>query len=180
MSLNLELPHKDFDSLATVGGETPSRTMNRFCTTLPKPNVLPRAFRELLRQYLSLPLFVPRAWNHHFLKILLCLGVCYTWADSYTDFKVNHTPGTIPKGLQVEKQKMISLISSNSVPFLLFQGSLTLGVKFSYKAANKSNIHPPSGLPRWSRWQRVRLQCTIFGFYPWVRKIPWRTAWLPI
>lgn len=104
--------------------------MNRFFPTLPKSNVLLRAFRELLRQYPSLPLFVLRAWNHRFLKILLCLGVCYTWADSYTDFKVNHTLGTIP-GLQVEKQKMISLISSNSVTFPLFQGSLTLGVKFS-------------------------------------------------
>lgn len=105
--------------------------MNRFFPTLPKSNVLPRAFRELLRQYLSLPLFVLRAWNHRFLKILLCLGVCYTWADSYTDFKVNHTPGMIPEGLQVEKQKIISLINSNSVTFPLFQGSLTLGVKFS-------------------------------------------------
>lgn len=92
-------------------------------------------FRELSENYLgnhlSLPLFVLRAWNHRFLKILLCLGVCYTWADSYTDFKVNHTPGMIPEGLQVEKQKIISLISSNSVTFPLFQGSLTLGVKFS-------------------------------------------------
>ncbi|CAN0154025.1 unnamed protein product [Rangifer tarandus platyrhynchus] len=92
-------------------------------------------FRELSENYLgnhlSLPLFVLRAWNHRFLKILLCLGVCYTWADSYTDFKVNHTPGMIPEELQVEKQKIISLISSNSVTFPLFQGSLTLGVKFS-------------------------------------------------
>lgn len=89
--LNLEPPCKDFDSFATEGKKRPSRTMNQFFTTLPKSNVLRRVFRELLSQHPSLPLFLQRARINHSLKVL-CLGACYTWADSYTDFKANHTP----------------------------------------------------------------------------------------
>ena len=38
---------------------------------------------------------------------------------------------------------------------------------------------PPSpGLPRWPSG-KVCLQCRRPGFNPWVRKIPWRSEWLP-
>ena len=37
-----------------------------------------------------------------------------------------------------------------------------------------------SGLPWWLRWQRICLQCRRFGFYPWVRKIPWRGNGYPL
>ena len=36
-----------------------------------------------------------------------------------------------------------------------------------------------NGLPWSLRWLRICLQCSIPGFDPWVRKIPWRRGWLP-
>ena len=35
------------------------------------------------------------------------------------------------------------------------------------------------GLPWWLSWSRIRLQCGIPGFNPWVGKIPWRREQLP-
>ena len=37
-----------------------------------------------------------------------------------------------------------------------------------------------SKFPCWLRWYRICLQCRRPGFYPWVRKIPWRRGRLPI
>ena len=33
------------------------------------------------------------------------------------------------------------------------------------------------GLPRWSWWLRICLQCRRLRFEFWVRKIPWRRKW---
>ena len=33
--------------------------------------------------------------------------------------------------------------------------------------------------PRWHSWYRICLQCKRPRLNPWVRKIPWRTKWLP-
>ena len=35
------------------------------------------------------------------------------------------------------------------------------------------------GLPWWLRWSRICLECQRPRFDPWIRKIPWRTEWLP-
>ena len=35
------------------------------------------------------------------------------------------------------------------------------------------------GLPWWLKWWRIGLQCRRPRSDPWVRKIPWRWAWLP-
>ena len=35
------------------------------------------------------------------------------------------------------------------------------------------------GLLWWHRQQSICLQCRRPGFYPWVRKIPWRRKWQP-
>ena len=35
------------------------------------------------------------------------------------------------------------------------------------------------GLPLWLSWLRIRLQCGIPRFDPWVGKIPWRRKRLP-
>ena len=37
-----------------------------------------------------------------------------------------------------------------------------------------------SGLPRWFTGKQSACQCRRQGFYPWVRKIPWRRKWQPI
>ena len=31
-----------------------------------------------------------------------------------------------------------------------------------------------------AQWERICLQCRRCGFYPWIRKIPWRRKWQPI
>ena len=39
------------------------------------------------------------------------------------------------------------------------------------------------GLPRWLSRLRICLQCRTHrrhGFYPWVRKTPWKRAWQPV
>lgn len=89
--------------------------MNQFFTTLPKSNVLQRVFRELLMQCPSLPLFLQRAHINHFLKVLLCLSMGYTWADSYMDFQVNHTQCTDLKRTLHNSPR--PLLNPNSVPF---------------------------------------------------------------
>ena len=35
------------------------------------------------------------------------------------------------------------------------------------------------GLPWWLSDKRILLKCRRCGFYPWVRKIPWRRKWQP-
>ena len=35
------------------------------------------------------------------------------------------------------------------------------------------------GLPRWLRGRECACQCRRCGFYPWVRKTPWRRKWQP-
>ena len=41
-----------------------------------------------------------------------------------------------------------------------------------------THTHTP-GLPSWLRKQTLCLQCKKPSFDPWIRKIPWRRAWLP-
>ena len=50
----------------------------------------------------------------------------------------------------------------------------------STRNAQNRQIHRhKNGLPWWLRQERIRLQCKRPSFDPWVRKIPWRRAWLP-
>ena len=35
-------------------------------------------------------------------------------------------------------------------------------------------------LPRWLSGKESLCRCWKYGFYPWVRKIPWRNKWPPI
>ena len=39
--------------------------------------------------------------------------------------------------------------------------------------------HRCYGLPWWLRGKESACQCRRHGFYPWVRKIPWRRKWQP-
>ena len=47
-----------------------------------------------------------------------------------------------------------------------------------YSSCCKGSIN--AGLPLWSGWLRIRLQCRRPEFHPWAGKIPWRRERLPI
>ena len=52
--------------------------------------------------------------------------------------------------------------------------TITLNLHINWKASLKG-----PRLPQYLTQQRIHLQCRIFGFDPWVGKIPWRRAWQP-
>ena len=53
-----------------------------------------------------------------------------------------------------------------------------VAISLSRRSFPTQGLNP--GVPWWLRWQRVCLQCRRPGFDPWVKKIPWSRAWLPL
>ena len=55
--------------------------------------------------------------------------------------------------------------------------SPVLIIKYKYNILLLSYLC--TGFPWWLKWYRIHLQCRRLRFNPCVRKIPWRSEWLP-
>ena len=62
---------------------------------------------------------------------------------------------------------------------LLWQKDLSLTASSLCLNSGNKNQETPNGLLWWSRLYRTWLQCGRPGFYPWIRKIPWRRKQQP-
>ena len=52
-------------------------------------------------------------------------------------------------------------------------------IEHTIKCGNKAKQTMEAGLPWWLSGKEPASQCRRHGFYPWVKKMPWRRKWQP-
>ena len=99
-------------------------------------------------------------------------SVCFRW-PKYWNFSFSISPSSEYSWLISLKIDWFNLLLSKGLSEVFSSTTLWQHQFFGILPSFWSSFHN-RGLPWWLRWWGIHLQCGKPGFYPWVRKIPWR------